>query len=68
MQPVVSATHRGQSNFIVRLIGIGSVSGIEYVFNEIGNYRGQTLIDTMPRGNYLLAVEADGYWTIRFTR
>ena len=67
MQPIVTGIHRGQSNFIVHLVGL-SFSGEEFLFNEIGNYRGQTLIDDMPRGNYLLAVQADGLWSIRFTR
>jgi hypothetical protein len=67
LQPVVTATHRGQSNFIVRLIGYGTTTGEEGLFNEIGNFRGQTLIESLPRGSYLLYVQADGAWTIRFT-
>jgi hypothetical protein len=68
MQPVVTGVHRGRSNFIVHLIGYGNLSGTEYVFNEIGRYRGQTLLDSMPRGSYLVWVQADGAWTLRFTR
>jgi hypothetical protein len=68
MQPVVSATHTGESNFIVHLVGIGDTTGTEFLFNEIGRYRGQTLVDSMPRGNYLLAVQADGAWSIGFRR
>ncbi len=68
LQPVVTAAHRGRSNFIVMLIGYGNLTGSTLLFNEIGRYRGQTLVDDMPTGSYLLAVEADGDWTIRFAR
>jgi hypothetical protein len=67
LQPVVTATHRGQSNFIVQMIGYGTTIGQATLFNEIGNYHGQTLMDDLPRGSYLLYVQADGAWSIRFT-
>ncbi len=67
-QPVITASHTGQSNFIVDLIGYGAIHGDEGLFNEIGRFRGQTLVDTMPRGSYLLSVQADGYWRITFAR
>jgi hypothetical protein len=68
LQPVVDVTHRGQSNFIVELIGYGDTSGSELLVNEIGTYSGQTLVNDLPEGGYLLAVQADGPWTVRFTR
>ena len=70
LQPVVTATHRGQSNFIVHLVGYGKQYGYtEYVFNEIGNFKGQTLIDDVPAGTYYVAVDASGgSWSLRFTR
>lgn len=44
------------------------MTGEEYLFNEIGRYHGQTLMmDSLPRGTYLLSVQADGNWTVRFT-
>jgi hypothetical protein len=61
---VVTATHRGESNFVVYLVGFGSLSGRELVVNEIGRYRGQALVD-VPRGTLLLWVQADGPWTVR---
>lgn len=67
LQLVVEGTHRGQSNFAVYIIGYGDTSGKELVFNEIGNYSGETLINNLPEGPYLLAVSADGPWTIRFS-
>ncbi len=68
MRPIVTATHRGESNFIVRMIGYGTTTGEVLLFNEIGNYHGQTLsTSTIPRGPYLLYVHADGSWSIRFT-
>ncbi|HEY7732161.1 MAG TPA: hypothetical protein VH950_14865, partial [Gaiellaceae bacterium] len=59
----VTATHRGESNFVVYLVGFGSLSGRELVVNEIGRYRGQALVD-VPRGTLLLWVQADGPWTV----
>jgi hypothetical protein len=68
LQPIVTARHRGGSNFIVYLIGYGTLTGSSLLFNEIGNFNGQTLVDDMPAGPYLLAVQADGAWTLKFTR
>ena len=68
LQPIVDVRHRGQANFVVELIGYGDSSGSELLVNEIGNYSGQTLVDDMPQGSYLLAVQADGPWTVKFTR
>lgn len=67
LQPIVEATHRGQSNFIVSLIGYGDTSGDELIFNEIGNFSGETIVNDMPTGSYLLAVQADGPWTVKFS-
>jgi hypothetical protein len=65
LHPIVTGTHTGQANFIVDLIGYGRMTGRANLFNEIGRYHGQTLMDSLPRGTYLLAVQADGSWTIR---
>ena len=67
LQPIVTSTHRGQSNFIVHLIGYGDTSGEQYLVNEIGNYSGETIVENMPAGSYLLWVQADGPWTIKFS-
>lgn len=69
MQPVVRAKHQGESNFVVSLIGYGGlVEGEELLFNEIGNYSGETLTySELPAGDYLLEVYAPGgTWTLRF--
>lgn len=69
LQPIVTASHRGgSSNFIVQLIGYGDTTGSALLFNEIGKFSGETLIDDLPQGHYLLSVIADGDWTIRFKR
>ena len=69
LRPVVTLRHSGSSNFIVHLVGIGATRGTrEYVANEIGPYRGQTLLGSLRAGNYLLAVDADGSWSVNFTR
>jgi hypothetical protein len=67
LQPVVAAQHRGQSNFIAELVGYADTSGSELLFNEIGNYNGETLVSEMPAGSYLVAVQADGEWSIQFS-
>jgi hypothetical protein len=67
LQPIVDSRHRGQSNFVVYLIGYGDSSGQELLVNEIGNYSGQTLVNNMPAGSYLLSVQADGSWSVKFS-
>ena len=67
LQPIVTVRHRGQSNFAVELHGYGDTQGTELLVNEIGNYEGETLVDDMPAGSYLLAVTADGPWTVTFS-
>lgn len=67
LEPIVSGRHRGQSNFIVEVIGYGDIEGTLLFFNEIGTFSGETLAEEMPAGDYLLHVQADGPWTIRFT-
>jgi hypothetical protein len=68
LRPVATATHRGQSNFAVYLMGLGDLTGESLLFNEIGNFNGETLVDELPTGPYLLRVEADGAWTLKFAR
>jgi hypothetical protein len=68
LEPIVTARHRGEANFIVEVIGYGDVTGTILLFNEIGQFKGETLADPMPAGDYLLAVQADGAWTLRFIR
>lgn len=68
LQPVIRGTHRGQSNFIVDVIGYGDVSGYFNLFNEIGRFKGEILADEeMPAGDYLIWVQADGAWTLKFS-
>lgn len=66
-QLVVTGTHSGSGNFIVKLVGVGSLTGSDLLFNEIGPYRGQRVAE-VPRGPLLLWVQADGRWSLRFTR
>jgi hypothetical protein len=64
---VVTASNSGHGNFIVKLVGVGSLSGTELLFNEIGPYHGQTLV-TVPKGPLLLWVQAKGRWSVRLSR
>lgn len=69
MQPVIRGTHTGQANFIVDVIGYGGLSGFFNLFNEIGRFKGEVLADEeMPSGDYLVWVQADGAWTLKFSR
>lgn len=68
LQPILTASHNGHSNFVVQLDGYGTVTGSDLLVNEIGHYHGQTLVDqAIPRGTYVLAVQADGAWHLRFS-
>lgn len=62
---VVTGANTGDSNFIVYLVGYGSLSGQELVFNEIGPYSGEDLVD-VPEGTLLLWVRAKGKWALKF--
>jgi hypothetical protein len=66
-QAVITGSHRGQSNFIVDLVGYGGTTGQENLYNEIGVFSGETLVD-VPAGSLLLSVQADGTWSIRFSK
>jgi hypothetical protein len=69
VQPTARASHRGESNFIVELIGYGDLSGDTNVFNEIGDFHGETVVDDeLPPGGYLLYVQSDGAWTLEFSQ
>jgi hypothetical protein len=48
---VIRATHRGEAIFIVDVFGYGEeTSGSENLFNEIGNFKGETPLDELPAG------------------
>ncbi len=57
---VLEATHDGQSNFIVRE-GTDALFSSGLLINEIGSYNGSV---PMQAGPSVLAVEADGNWTL----
>src|SRR5690606_25714768 len=57
----VTATHSGKSNFIVHSYTRPGTWG-DLLFNEIGRYRGKTLL---PAGTRLVSVKADGSWTLK---
>jgi hypothetical protein len=66
LEPLIQAVHRGDANFIVEIIGYGVLSGSNLLFNELEQFRGEIIGPEMPAGDYLLAVQADGAWSIRF--
>lgn len=67
-KPTIFARHRGQSNFVVALIGYGRLESDSLLFDDVGASGSRVVFDSMPAGSYLLAVQADGPWTVRFER
>jgi hypothetical protein len=63
---VVSTTHSGESNFIVKIIKYNGTKTYDYesVTNEIGNYSGQKIINLTKGTKYYIYVRADGDWTV----
>lgn len=59
---VITLTHSGDSNFIVRVLST-SDDDTEYLVNEIGDYDGVTAFGVDVAGEYVLDVDADGPWT-----
>jgi hypothetical protein len=54
----VTISNTGESNFVVRAF---SATGADLLVNEIGNYKGTTLL---PSGTILLEVNSAGSWSI----
>lgn len=63
----VSATHSGDSNIIVHLVRASDGKIQEFLVNEIGSYSGSRAI-SVPAGEYLFDIQADGPWTITVTK
>lgn len=63
----VSATHNGESNIIIHLVRASDGKVQEYIVNEIGSYSGSRAI-SVPAGEYLFDVQADGKWTITVSK
>lgn len=65
---IVSCTHDGSSNFIVKIIKYNGTKSYDYelVTNEIGSYSGQKVVTLTPGTQYYFYVEADGSWTVDF--
>lgn len=61
----VTTTHLGASNFIVSLTEFGDTKGSELLTNDIGLVHDVTAVD-VPQGAFLLQIEADGAWEVRF--
>jgi len=59
---VITLTHSGDSNFIVRVLST-SDDDTEYLVNEIGDYDGVTAFGVDATGEYVLDIDADGPWT-----
>jgi len=66
---VLSATHDGEENFIVRVFPDDATDRQDGVvaINEIGSYDGETIVD-VPETIYWIDVDADGDWTLEFAK
>jgi len=62
----VTGSHSGEGRFWVYLQGFGDAAGWALLFNERGAVDEARRPMRLPRGSYLVAVDADGPWTIRF--
>jgi hypothetical protein len=62
---VLRASNAGDSNFVVSLDGYAGLNVSDLLVNEIGPWRGRTLVNA-PAGYMLLSVEAEGAWSLRF--
>lgn len=65
VEPTIDARCSCESNFIVWLRDFRG--GGHLLVNEIGNYRGQTLGRPIPRGSYVVEVQASGPWSIKIS-
>ena len=67
---LLSASHDGQANFIVQIVG--AAGSVEYSINEIGSYlgsRGHTVSSGsaffgLVSGSHRIQVQADGEWDL----
>ena len=66
LQPIITGRHRGESNFIVHIVSPDGM-GEESLFNEIGAFSGETTTD-IPASPYMVSVQADGSWSLKFAR
>jgi len=64
IEPIIVGRHRGESNFIVDLMTPDG-SGEENLFNEIGDFTGETTT-SIPAGDYQMSVQTDDSWSMRF--
>jgi len=60
---ILAATHNGTSNFVIQAYGEDGGSS-DLLVNEIGRYSGE---NTLSEGPGLIAINADGSWTITVT-
>ena len=64
---VITLTHTGSSNFIVKIFKEnGGKYDYELLANEIGNYGGQKVVTLKTGYKYYIEIHADGEWTIDF--
>ncbi|MGI8633545.1 MAG: hypothetical protein ACR2NA_13510, partial [Solirubrobacterales bacterium] len=63
---IFRTTHAGSSNFVVKLSNSQGVTS-EFLVNAIGAYMGSTA-RSVPAGQYLLNIEANGAWTVKINQ
>jgi hypothetical protein len=61
----VAARHDGGGRFIARLVGYGGNAGTQVLFDQTGAFSDRTTTDVAV-GTYLLAIQADGSWSVGF--
>lgn len=62
----VHGTHQGESNFIVQAVSAQGEESLspQLLFNETGQFEGDAALQVREAGSYLIAVQANGDWTV----
>jgi hypothetical protein len=68
VQPVLTASNTGDSNFIVYLIRLARSQHDTLLVNDLGPWSGKMLVsERLAKGIYLLEVYAAGGWSLAFS-
>ena len=67
---VINGNYSGEHNFIVKILKYNATAWYDYesVFNEIGSYSGQKIVQLQTGARYFIYVYAEGDWTLDFGR
>lgn len=64
---VIDASDSGDSNFIVHILD-ESGQDEDHVINEIGPYKGKSIVVIQDDGKYMLKIQSEGSWKFKITQ